>query len=435
MTDFQFLYAVPWKSVLEGAALIFLFIGAWTWLQLKSDPERGTIDSPDASAFVRGKCGDAMKISLNFFRDRVVEAKYWTDGCRMSSACGAAAAKLALHKTPEEIADIDHVAIEKEVGALPEEDLHTVQPWLREHFRRQSGSTLWAMRIMERQMPQAGPCGEDRLTNTKEMIPTSVCEQMIISVASGKGGTGKTTIATSLAAVLGSRAQLLDCDVEEPNCHILMKPVLQTCESITVPVPIVDMDKCTLCGKCSEVCRFSAIVVIGDQVLTFPEMCHGCGGCSLLCPERAIGEGSRELGVLETGFTGPVEFVQGRLRIGEAMSPPLIRAVKEKINPNKMAILDAPPGASCPVINTVMGSDFVILVTEPTPFGLHDLRIAVEALAPLEIPCGQQRQYRADCPRMAKPSAARHHRRRRQQGTWRRPARAGHIRRRQRQRR
>jgi nitrogen fixation protein NifU and related proteins len=124
MTDFQFLYAVPWKSALAGAVLIFLLIGGWTWLQLKTDPERGTIDSPDASAFVRGKCGDAMKISLNFSRDRVVEAKYWTDGCRMSSACGAAAAKLALHKTPEEIADIDHVAIEKEVGALPEEDLH-----------------------------------------------------------------------------------------------------------------------------------------------------------------------------------------------------------------------------------------------------------------------------------------------------------------------
>jgi len=211
---------------------------------------------------------------------------------------------------------------------------------------------------------------------------------MIISVASGKGGTGKTTIATSLAAVLGSKAQLLDCDVEEPNCHILMTPVLQTSESVTVPVPIVDMDKCTLCGKCGEVCRFSAIVVIGDQVLTFPEMCHGCGGCSLLCPERAIREGSRELGVRETGFAGPVDFVQGRLRIGEAMSPPLIRAVKEKIDPGKIAILDAPPGASCPVMNTVMGSDFIILVTEPTPFGLHDLMIAVDAISPLAIPFG-----------------------------------------------
>ena len=237
-------------------------------------------------------------------------------------------------------------------------------------------------------MPWADPFNEDHETTTNRMIPDSLCEHMIISVASGKGGTGKTTIATSLAVVLGSRAQLLDCDVEEPNCHILMKPVLQTWESITVPVPIVDMDKCTLCGKCGEVCRFSAIVVIGDQVLTFPEMCHGCGGCSLLCPEKAIHEGSRELGVLETGLAGPVEFVHGVLRVGEAMSPPLIRAVKAKINPEKIAILDAPPGASCPVINTVSGSDFIIMVTEPTPFGLHDLGIAVEAVTQLGIPIG-----------------------------------------------
>jgi len=150
----------------------------------------------------------------------------------------------------------------------------------------------------------------------------------------------------------------------------------------------VDMDRCTLCGRCGEVCRFSAILVIGDQVLTFPELCHGCGGCWLLCPEKAIREGSRELGVLETGFAGPVEFVHGVLRVGEAMSPPLIRAVKGKINPDKIAILDAPPGASCPVINTVSGSDFIIMVTEPTPFGLHDLRIAVDAVTHLGIPLG-----------------------------------------------
>jgi MinD superfamily P-loop ATPase len=217
---------------------------------------------------------------------------------------------------------------------------------------------------------------------------TGVFQPMIISVASGKGGTGKTTIATSLAVVLGSGAQLVDCDVEEPNCHIFMKPALETSDSITIPTPIVDMEKCTLCGKCGEVCRFSAIVVIGDQVLTFPEMCHGCGGCSLLCPEKAIREGSRELGVRESGFAGPTEFVHGSLRVGEAMSPPLIRAVKEKINPSKVAILDAPPGASCPVIHTIMGSDFIILVTEPTPFGLHDLKIAVKALLPLDIPFG-----------------------------------------------
>ncbi len=211
---------------------------------------------------------------------------------------------------------------------------------------------------------------------------------MIISVASGKGGTGKTTIASSLAAVLGPRAQILDCDVEEPNCHILLKPTIESREKITLPVPVVNMEACNLCGKCGEVCRFSAIILIGDQVLTFPELCHGCGGCTLLCPQKAIHEGARELGVLETGFAGPVEFVHGILRVGEAMSPPLIRAVKSKIKSSKIAILDAPPGASCPVINTVSGSDFIIMVTEPTPFGLHDLTIAEEAVSLLGIPVG-----------------------------------------------
>jgi MinD superfamily P-loop ATPase len=211
---------------------------------------------------------------------------------------------------------------------------------------------------------------------------------MIISVASGKGGTGKTTVATSMAKVLGSKAQLLDCDVEEPNCHLLMNPTIETSETVSLPVPEIDAEKCTACGVCGDVCRFSAIVVIGDQVITFPEMCHGCGGCSLLCPEQAIREVPRELGVVESGWSGGVKFVQGRLRIGEAMSPPLIKAVTAKITPDRISILDAPPGASCPVIRTVEDSDFVILVTEPTPFGLHDLRIAVSAFNNLGLPLG-----------------------------------------------
>ncbi|MFH1113404.1 MAG: ATP-binding protein [Pseudomonadota bacterium] len=211
---------------------------------------------------------------------------------------------------------------------------------------------------------------------------------MVIAVASGKGGTGKTTVATSLASVLGPDGQLLDCDVEEPNCHIFMKPEVRATVTVNLPVPVVDMAKCSRCGKCGEVCRFSAIVLIGDEVMTFPEMCHGCGGCSLLCPEGAITEGARPLGVLESGFSGPVEFVHGRLRVGEAMSPPLIREVKKRINREKTTIIDAPPGASCPVITTVKGVDFIILVTEPTPFGLHDLRIAVEAVSALGIPTG-----------------------------------------------
>lgn len=211
---------------------------------------------------------------------------------------------------------------------------------------------------------------------------------MIISVASGKGGTGKTTVATSLALVLGNRAQILDCDVEEPNCHILLKPTILTTDTVNLPVPSVDLKKCSLCGKCGRVCQFSAIVLIGKTILTFPELCHGCGSCSILCPEKAIREIPKNIGVIETGFVTDLDFVQGRIRIGEAMSPPLIRAVKTRINRDKIAILDSPPGASCPVITTAKNADFVIMVTEPTPFGLNDLEIAVEAIKGLRIPMG-----------------------------------------------
>ncbi|MGC8658603.1 MAG: ATP-binding protein [Desulfomonilaceae bacterium] len=211
---------------------------------------------------------------------------------------------------------------------------------------------------------------------------------MIVAVASGKGGTGKTTVATSLGVALGSRAQILDCDVEEPNCHILLKPAILTSDTVSLPVPSVDLKKCSLCGKCGEVCQFSAIVPIGKTVIAFPELCHGCGSCSMFCPEKAIEEVPRNLGVVETGMAGNLEFVQGRIRIGEAMAPPLIRAVKSRINRDKFVILDAPPGASCPVITTVKGADFVIMVTEPTPFGLNDLEIAVKAIEGLGIPMG-----------------------------------------------
>jgi MinD superfamily P-loop ATPase len=212
---------------------------------------------------------------------------------------------------------------------------------------------------------------------------------MIISIASGKGGTGKTTIATNLAVSLtNERVQFLDCDVEEPNAHLFLKPEIYETKKINALVPKVDKDKCDFCGKCAEICQFSAIAVIGKAVLTFPELCHSCKGCVMVCPQDAITEIERELGVLEKGRAGDIEFVHGRLRIGEAMSPPLIKAVKETITPNHIAIIDAPPGTSCPVITALQGSDFTILVTEPTPFGLNDLILAVEAVRVLGIPFG-----------------------------------------------
>jgi MinD superfamily P-loop ATPase len=211
---------------------------------------------------------------------------------------------------------------------------------------------------------------------------------MIISVASGKGGTGKTTVATSLALTMGASAQLLDCDVEAPNAHLFVRPVFEAEETVYMQVPVVNEDKCTQCGQCEQICQFNAIVTIADTVMTFPELCHGCGGCQAVCPAGAIEEGKRTIGVIQHGRCNGLGFVHGRLRIGEAMAPPLIRQVRSRINPEKIAVIDAPPGTSCPVIAAIQNTDFVVLVTEPTPFGLNDLQLAVETVKTLNIPSG-----------------------------------------------
>ena len=211
---------------------------------------------------------------------------------------------------------------------------------------------------------------------------------MIISVASGKGGTGKTTVATNLALSLGQGVALLDCDVEEPNCHLFLRPQISETEEVTTMIPAVRQDFCSGCRKCAEICRFRALTVVAGKVLVFPELCHSCGGCLEVCPEKAIDEGNRVLGVVESGRCGELMFRHGRLRVGEAMAPPLIRQVRTGGKMAETVIIDAPPGTSCPVISAMRGADFVLLVTEPTPFGLHDLRLAVEAVQVLGIPCG-----------------------------------------------
>lgn len=210
---------------------------------------------------------------------------------------------------------------------------------------------------------------------------------MIISVASGKGGTGKTTVACNLAVTLGE-VQLLDCDVEEPNAHLFLKPEISHRETITVLVPEIDEDRCTLCRQCVDICRFKAITVLGETILVFPELCHSCGGCVHVCPEKAVSETKREIGLLEKGRRGEMTFVQGQLRISEAMSPPLIKAVRRHVQADKINIIDAPPGTSCPVIAAMRDVDFVLLVTEPTPFGLYDLQLAVEVVKKLGVPSG-----------------------------------------------
>lgn len=210
---------------------------------------------------------------------------------------------------------------------------------------------------------------------------------MIISVASGKGGTGKTTVSSNLARV-AENAQLLDCDVEEPNAHLFIKPVIEKKSEISIPVPDIDESKCTACGKCKEVCAYNALTIIAGKVLFFPELCHGCGACSYFCPASAIKEKDKVIGVLEEGTKDGLVFGHGLLKIGEPMGPPLIRAVKKTIKADRTVIIDAPPGTACSMISAVSATDVCVLVTEPTPFGLNDLRLAVNVVREIGIPFG-----------------------------------------------
>lgn len=244
---------------------------------------------------------------------------------------------------------------------------------------------------------------------------------MWIVVASGKGGTGKTTVATSLALVAGDAVRFLDCDVEAPNAALFLAPKLETRKEVGIQLPVVDETLCTHCGRCAEICEFHAIAVIGKKTLVFPELCHGCGSCTLLCPEKAISERLDVMGMLESGFTSEgIDFAQGVMNVGEPMAVPIIRELKkwqrfgldtctapsaarrkctaeehrlplDKLRTSldqQLEIRDAPPGASCPVVETMRGSDFVLLVTEPTPFGLHDLKQVAGIALEMGLPAG-----------------------------------------------
>jgi MinD superfamily P-loop ATPase len=210
---------------------------------------------------------------------------------------------------------------------------------------------------------------------------------MIVSVASGKGGTGKTSVAVNMALSVGN-VQLLDCDVEEPNAHLLLHPDLQKIEYVYNLIPLVNEELCTHCGECSKFCQYNAIFSTSEKTLVFSELCHSCGGCVLVCPQKAITWKKHRIGALKFASIGNLALVYGELEIGKPMAVPIIKAIKNQIREGTDVILDSPPGTSCPFVETVRGSDFCVLVTEPTPFGLHDLKMAVEVLRKIAIPFG-----------------------------------------------
>ncbi|MBN2109759.1 MAG: ATP-binding protein [Methanosarcinaceae archaeon] len=211
---------------------------------------------------------------------------------------------------------------------------------------------------------------------------------MKIAIASGKGGTGKTTVAVNLALSLGE-VQLVDCDVEEPNCNLFLRSDLEKYQDVVLPVPRIDGNKCTHCGKCAQFCQYNAIALLSSGPMLFPQLCHGCGGCILVCPESAISEDGRITGVIERGRVyDTINLWQGKLFIGEAMASPVIRQLKSSIGEEGIKIIDSPPGTACPVIASLKDVDYCVLITEPTPFGLNDLVLAVEVVRQMGIPFG-----------------------------------------------
>jgi len=210
---------------------------------------------------------------------------------------------------------------------------------------------------------------------------------MIVTIASGKGGTGKTSVAVNMALSIG-RTQLLDCDVEEPNAYLLLHPKLIKIEQVHTLIPKINKELCDSCGQCSKFCQYNAIFTFKEKILVFPEICHSCGGCAIICLKKAITEEKHRIGTIKFGSTHDLILVYGELEVGKPMAVPVIKAVKKQIDKTKNVIIDSPPGTSCPFVETVRGSDFCILVTEPTPFGLHDLKIAMQVLKKMAVPFG-----------------------------------------------
>lgn len=227
-------------------------------------------------------------------------------------------------------------------------------------------------------------------TPTKVTAIHKGIDPMKIAIASGKGGTGKTLIASSLAQIFASPGTvLLDTDVEEPNTGLFLCHKAEGQTTVYRPVARIDSDRCIHCGICAEICQFNALVVLPSQVLVFDELCHSCSACKKLCPNEAVYEESHPIGTIErASFENDAVLFTGRLNIGETQSVPLIKAVKECGQDADLVLVDCPPGTTCPMIEAIRSSDYCILVTEPSPFGLHDLELSLEACSMVDVPCG-----------------------------------------------
>ena len=211
---------------------------------------------------------------------------------------------------------------------------------------------------------------------------------MIISIASGKGGTGKTTVASSLASII-ENCVYIDCDVEEPNGHILLKPEIANEVPAYKLIPQINPKECNFCNKCIEVCEFHALLNLKTEILLFDELCHSCGACSYFCPQKAIVEVKKEIGKIRTGITeNNILFFDAFLKVGESAAAPLIRKIKGVYQGDRPTIIDSPPGTSCSMFEAVKNSDYCILVTESSPFGLSDLKLAINVLKEIDLSFG-----------------------------------------------
>lgn len=210
-------------------------------------------------------------------------------------------------------------------------------------------------------------------------------DKLNVAILSGKGGTGKTTVSTNLALAL--KANYIDCDVEEPNGFLFLNPNIEKTKDVLVEYPFIDDSKCNSCGKCTKTCQFNSLASVGEDIILFQKLCHSCGACEIVCPNDAISYKKRAIGQIELGKSEDINCIRGILNVSEPMAVPVIKEIFKNIK-KSFNVIDCPPGTSCNVVNALKYADSAILVTEPSEFGLHDMKMALEVVKLFNIPFG-----------------------------------------------